>query len=102
MNRASQRKVVKYYQSLGSRIGYTFITHNSKHFGFHKTGSQKYDYKKAELKMMDFVGQSLELKKTDTVLDAVCGRGVTACYLAKKYLCKISGIDLVPFELKIA
>ena len=37
---------------------------------------------------------ALQVSQEDYVLDAGCGSGLTACYLAKKRGCKIIGIDL--------
>ncbi len=38
----------------------------------------------------------LQVKPDENVLDAGCGSGLTACYLAKKYGCKITGVDINP------
>lgn len=39
---------------------------------------------------------TLEINPEDLVLDAGCGNGLTACYLAKTRGCKIIGVDLNP------
>ena len=52
--------------------------------------------------MTDLLAKSLQLKNGDAVLDAGCGRGTVACYLAQKYKLNITGIDIVGFELKMA
>lgn len=38
----------------------------------------------------------LQIKKEDLVLEAGCGTGNTACYLAKTYNCKVIGTDVNP------
>jgi len=40
--------------------------------------------------------ENLQVSKDDYVLDAGCGSGLTACYLAKTAGCKIMGIDINP------
>lgn len=97
-----QKKVVDYYKNLGSRLGYTFLTWDTKHFGFYPSKKPNITEKQAQTEMMDLLAKKLELRRTDRVLDAGCGRGTTLCYLAKKYECNMTGIDLVDFELKIA
>lgn len=98
----NQKKVVDYYKNLESRLGYTFLTWDTKHFGYYPSKKPDISEKQAQVEMMDLLAKKLELKKTDHVLDAGCGRGTTSCYLAKKYGCNMSGIDIVDFELRIA
>ena len=33
-------------------------------------------------------------------LDVGCGAGVTPCYLAKEYLCRVVGVDILPAMVK--
>ena len=97
----NQWKIINYYKSLESRLGYTFLTWDTKHFGYYPSKRRDISEKKAQILMMDLVAQKLELKNKDFVLDAGCGRGTTSLYLAQKYGCKIIGIDIVKFELDI-
>lgn len=94
-----QRSVVDYYKSLESKLGYTFLTWDTKHFGYYPSKKKGIPERKAQELMIDQVAKRLQLKKSDLVLDAGCGRGTASCYLAKKYGSKIIGIDLVDFEL---
>lgn len=98
----NQKKVVGYYENLESRLGYTFLTWNTKHFGYYPSKKNNISERKAQNLMNDLLAKSLKIKKNLRILDAGSGRGVVACYLAKKYQVKITGIDLVPFEVKIA
>ena len=97
-----QKKVVDYYKNLESRLGYTFLTWDTKHFGYYPSKKPSITEKQAQTEMMNLLAEKLELKNTDRLLDAGCGRGTTSCYLAHKYSCSIIGIDIVDFELKIA
>ena len=101
MNKKVQR-VVNYYKNLESRLGYTFLTWHTKHFGYYPSKIRDISERQAQFLMMDQMAAKLKLTKSDVVLDAGCGRGTTTCYLAKKYGSKFIGIDIVPFEIKIA
>lgn len=94
-----QKDIVGYYENLESKLGYSLLTWDTKHFGYYPSRKRDIPEQQAQELMMDQVGKRLQLKKSDLVLDAGCGRGTTSCYLAKKYSCKIIGIDLVDFEL---
>jgi len=98
MNKDRQR-VINYYQNLESRLGYTFLTWDTKHFGYYPSGKKDLSERKAQMLMVDLLAKKLKLQKTDKVLDAGCGRGTVACYLTKKYGAKVYGIDIVEFEL---
>jgi len=98
----NQKRVVDYYKNLESRLGYTFLTWDTKHFGYYPSEKPNITEKQAQVEMIELLANKLEFKNTDHVLDAGCGRGTTSCYLAKKYGCNMIGIDIVDFELKIA
>lgn len=98
----NQKKVVDYYKNLESRLGYTFLTWDTKHFGYYPSKKSDITEKHAQEKMVDLLAKKLALKSNEKVLDAGCGRGTVSCYLAKKYGCRITGIDIVEFELDIA
>lgn len=98
----SNKNIIDYYQNLESRLGYTFLTWNAKHFGYYPDPTIDIGEKHAQEAMQDLLANNLRLKKGDIILDAGSGRGVVATYLAKKYNVSIEGIDLVPFEVAIA
>lgn len=93
------QRLNKYYRK--SKIGYSIILWGSKHFGFYSE-DKKVSEKEAQILMQDLIGEKLNLSKSMKILDAGCGRGVVSVYLAKKFGCKIEGIDVLPFELKMA
>lgn len=97
-----QQKVVDYYRSLESRLGYSFLTWDSKHFGYYPSKKRGIGERQAQTLTIELLAKKLKLNKSDLVLDAGCGRGTATCYLAKKYKAQILGIDIAPFELKKA
>lgn len=96
------QKVVKYFETWESRLGYDFITFGAKHFGYYPNDRPDISEKKAQELMQDLLIQKLRLKSSDRVLDAGCGQGVVGCYLAQKTACSIEGITIVPFEAERA
>lgn len=93
------QRLSKYYEK--SKIGFDFLLWGSKHFGFYPK-NRKISEKEAQLLMQDLIGKKLNLSKSMKVLDAGCGQGIVATYLAKKFGCKIECITVVPFEIKKA
>lgn len=98
----TQKKVIDYYKNPESRLGYTFLTWDTKHFGYYPSKKSDITERKAQQLMIDLVAKKLNLRKGDVILDAGCGRGTAACYLAQKYGANITGIDIVDFELRMA
>jgi len=98
----NQQKVVKYYTNPETKLGFDYVLWGSKHFGFYPTGKADITEKEAQILHQDLVAKNLDLKETQTVLDAGCGQGVVSAYLAKKFGSKIFGITLVPFEVERA
>jgi cyclopropane fatty-acyl-phospholipid synthase-like methyltransferase len=90
------QRIVKYYNR--SKLGYDLVLHGSKHFGFYPEG-MRISETQAQKNMLEKIGEALQLKKEEAVLDAGCGQGVVSTYLAKKYGCNIKGITIVPFEV---
>lgn len=102
MKNNHQKKVIDYYSHPESRFGYTFLTWDTKHFGFYPHKKRDISEKEAQVKMTEELVKRLQVRKDDLVLDAGCGRGTVACYLARTYGSQIMGIDIVPFELEMA
>jgi sterol 24-C-methyltransferase len=96
--KSTQEAVVRYYSRLGSRLGYNLVMRGSKHFGYYdKTHKTE---RAAQVRFLEKFADLLELKPGMELLDAGCGQGVVACYLAAKYDVRVTGLTLVPFEVK--
>jgi len=96
----AQNSVAKYYSRVGSRLGYKLVMKDSQHFGYYndahdseRTAQQKYHEEFSKL---------LDLEPGMNVLDAGCGQGVVACYLTKYKDVHVTGITIVPYEVKSA
>lgn len=98
---ASNKKlqdVVNYYSRLGSRLGYRLVMKKSQHFGIYTELTRT--EREAQKNFSEQFGELLELRKGMNVLDAGCGQGVLAVDFAKKYEVTITGITIVPLEVK--
>ena len=99
MSNDSSQKVLQYYRRLESKLGYQFITWKTKHFGLYPDGKANISEKEAQRNTQDLVAKNLKLKRNERLLDAGCGYGTTACYLAKKYHVQVVGIDINKYEI---
>lgn len=97
-----QQKVLDYYNSLESKLGYKYFIWETKHFGFYPSGKPTISERKAQELMQDLIATNLSLKSSDLVLDAGCGYGNVALYLTNKYHSKIVGIDINSYEINKA
>lgn len=50
----------------------------------------------------EYIGRDLDVKKNDIVLDAGCGVGGTSIWMAEKYGAKVTGINIVEKQIKLA
>ena len=94
--------VIRYYEKLGSRLGYDWIMGGSKHFGLYPDGVANISESQAQRLQQDRVYTELRCKAGDRVLDAGCGQGVVSTYLAQQYGLQVSGVTVVPFEVERA
>lgn len=94
--------IIKYYASKESKLGYKYIMWDSKHLGFYPSQKADITEKEAQVLYQDYIAKSLNLKSDELVMDAGCGRGVVACYLAEKYKITVTGVDITPFEIENA
>lgn len=95
------QKINKYYQE--SAWDYKNLWTKdalAMHFGYYDDKTQ--NHKDALIRMNNFLSKLVNINKADNVLDAGCGLGGTAIWLAENYGCKVVGLNIVPFQIQIA
>lgn len=97
-----QQKVIDYFSSRGSRWGYFLLLKGVKHFGYYPKGKEKISMIEAQRLMVEKLYEKLNLKPNSLLLDAGCGEGEVATYLANKYQFQIKGVDLLKFCIEKA
>jgi sterol 24-C-methyltransferase len=89
-----QQKVIEYFNTWESRWGYALLLRGTKHFGYYPEG-EDLSTTEALRAMEDKLAEKLDLTSDCLVLDAGCGEGATAVYLAKEYGYRVKGVDLI-------
>lgn len=97
-----KQKVIDYFSNLESRWGYTLLLKGTKHFGYYPEGKENLTMSQAQRLMEDKLAEKLNLPPNSFVLDAGCGEGNVAIYLAQKYRWKIKGVDILDFAIRKA
>ncbi len=80
------------------------------HFGLYEAGDASDDsdefeaggFERALERMIDAIVAPAGIRETDHVVDAGCGVGGTAFYLARKHGCAVTGVNLSTVQLEIA
>ena len=98
----NHKKILDYYRSLESKLGYNYLTWEIKHLGYYPRNKKNISEKKAQEFMNEQIFKNLQWNKKDIVLDTGCGYGAVACYLAKKHDGKIIGLDINAYEIEKA
>src|ERR1700683_77741 len=98
----AKNPVVKYYRSVESRLGYHFVLGGVKHFGYYPAGQEHISKAEAQILMNDQLADALNISTSSHILDAGCGEGGVALYLAEKYGANVTGVDLLDFDIKKA
>jgi len=101
-NKKANQKIIDYYNTLESRLGYIYWLKETKHFGFYPKGKENISMREAQRLMEDKLGETLDLKTEARILDAGCGMGNVALYLAKKFSWNIEGIDILDWNIEKA
>ena len=96
------QKVIDYFQTFESKMGYDIVLGGVKHFGFYPSRKMGVPEKEAQILTQDLLAKKLRISKKDHLLDAGCGQGFVATYFAQKFGCKVTGITITPFEVKKA
>ncbi len=95
-------KVNKYYDS--TVTDYKVIWMNPKnlamHFGYYDNSVK--NHKDSLLKMNEILARLADISKDDLVLDAGCGYGSSAIWLAKNIGCSVIGLTVVPYQINLA
>lgn len=100
MSKNTQASVKSYYSRIGTRLGYNLVMRGNKHFGYYETGTSSEAI--AQQQFLDKIIHIFDLKPGMKVLDAGCGQGYVATAVAKACDVDVTGVTLVPFEVKTA
>lgn len=92
-------KTKEYYDGPADVI-YRQIWRDNIHMGTWETGNE--DFNTAQEKTNIVMAKKAGIQKGSTILDAGCGYGATARYLAKTFGCKVTGINISEKELELA
>ncbi len=98
----AQQRIINYYDTC--HVDYSIVwhlkTHLSLHYGYWDKGIKR--LRQALVRMNDVLADKADIQATDKVLDAGCGVGGAAIYLAKKYHCQTHGISLSKQQVEFA
>ena len=97
-----QKRIVSYYDN--TWLDYRVLWINKKdralHFGYYDTFKESHS--EALEKMNQVMSGEVEINSSDIVLDAGCGQGGSALWLAKHIGCRVKGVTLVPHQAAVA
>ncbi len=92
-------KVNQYYEA--TVIDYHTLWTGKKdlaiHFGYYDSGVNSHSA--SLIRMNEILAQYAKITKKDRVLDAGCGYGGSAIWLANNIGCKVVGVNVVPFQI---
>lgn len=95
-------EVIKYYGS--TVIDFKIFWSRSKdlalHCGYYDDGVK--NHKDSLLKMNEILAKFADISKNDSILDAGCGYGGSAIWLAKNIGCEVVGITVFPYHVSEA
>ena len=93
--------LISYYESLESRLGWSILQGGTRHSGYWAPDTYNPFPISAALRRMEHrLLTRLNLPPGSRVLDAGCGDGQVALYLAEHGGLRVSGIDVVPRHLE--
>lgn len=93
----SRPMLQKYYASLESRLGYRLFLGDTRHFGYYKSSTSFPLPIDSALRAMEGeLYRALQCPKGSRVLDAGCGVGHVALFMAAKGDYQVDCIDIVP------
>lgn len=89
-----------YYERPGTWLGYNILLGHSQHFGFYD--AKHLNEKSAQKNFLKKFSRLLKLAPDMSVLDAGSGQGITAVYVAGCSNAHVTGVTVVPREVRIA
>lgn len=92
-------EVFRYYRQRESLLGYALLLHGTKHFGYYDPGTRAWQFARAMRRMELELGRAVALPTDAFVLDAGCGMGRVAIFLATELGLRICGIDILGFNV---
>ena len=98
-NPIPRQKVIDYFTKKESRWGYSLLLKGVKHFGYYPEGRQSLSMEEAQKLMVEKLYEKLALGADSLLLDAGCGEGEVATYLANKHRFLVRGVDLLDFSI---
>ncbi|MQS14374.1 methyltransferase domain-containing protein [Streptomyces kaniharaensis] len=87
------------YGRPGSRLFYTRVARNARHWGWTEPGQSKWRLWRAQRQLEDVLGRKLALPADARVLDAGSGAGVVARAMADRFGLAITGVDVLDFHV---
>lgn len=93
------RTVQEYYRRRESMVGYMKVLGGTKHFGFYRPGDKQWRFAAAMRRMEAELLATLDQPAGARVLDAGCGMGDVAAYVARHGSLQVVGVDLLDFNL---
>jgi tocopherol O-methyltransferase len=100
--RAHTERVVEYYNQ--TRWEYTHLWRSHErlaiHFGYFDETIRH--HRQSLTKMTEVLARHLNITQADRVLDAGCGIGGCALWLAENIGCRVTGLNITPYQLNIA
>jgi tocopherol O-methyltransferase len=97
-----KKSIVAYYDA--TRLDYRILWFRKKnrsvHFGYYDQNVRTHD--EALLNLNKVMATRIGIKDGDIVLDAGCGQGGSSVWLAQNYNVNVTGITLVPHQVKKA
>ena len=94
-----KEKVINYYNAtyLDYRVLWSGSNDRAIHFGYYNEKVR--NHRAAVLYLNEVVARTVDVKKTDSVLDAGCGYGGSVLWLTEHIGCDVTGVTLVPFQV---
>ncbi len=94
--------VLAYYKSTNFDYEHFWSGKNALalHFGYYDNSVKS--HQQSLMKMNDVLARYGDIKDTESVLDAGCGYGGSSLWLAENIGCDVTGISIVPYQIKKA